>query len=546
VNNTEKEILVEQGPAKAGLKRKKLNNNDYVEKVLMDFGYQEDEKLSKIEIECHRRSLAITDERIVIKLKDPKAPLERDLGPKPDFVRPTSVKKPKETTPPSDKEYPAISITCSEEDPNSNKENIDSNVKSDITFRNSNGSIKFYSNNVLDFLVKSNSKQQNLLKPVLQKSDAKSISDLRSPFGQLNLAPTNKEKSKTKSKKKSNPLRKSLLPDFEVASRRESDIDEVKLPSEDKDCNKELEELLQTLTMKQKESKAKSLYPVKEKEVAPTTSTSQNVSTTDNSGVVGSSLSNQIHNILFSKTGNFNDFNDSDEDEDYDPVDEKDDDGSDNDIFKSFKDDEEELDPIIKGDDYDLTDYSDNSSSNNGSYSFHEEIESFPEQPKMFQLFNHFQLNLQDPCSQCNVFNFENSQGHCQHDSQSLFRTDSQLFPRTSGESNNSQTIFHDYQYYLKHQPGNNLLDPTYDHQRERKLSKLNDSPIKVSYKIKRVYCNDKPIPLWAGDLKTVERISKEQKKIFDPLQIFGRFNVDNLNLVEVFNKNEPRFRQPR
>ena len=63
----------------------------------------------------------------------------------------------------------------------------------------------------------------------------------------------------------------------------------------------------------------------------------------------------------------------------------------------------------------------------------------------------------------------------------------------------------------------------------------MGGSPVKTKGKIRRVYCNDKRVPLWAGSLADVERVSRKQKHLFDADQIFGKFKVENMDLADVF-----------
>jgi hypothetical protein len=100
--------------------------------------------------------------------------------------------------------------------------------------------------------------------------------------------------------------------------------------------------------------------------------------------------------------------------------------------------------------------------------------------------------------------------------------------------------------YYLKQQNDKKNKNPEDANERERRLSKLGNSPSKQHFRVKRVYCNKKIVPMWASNLKEVEACSREQKKVMNPHLIFGKFNVENLNLVEVFQVNDPRFKKER
>lgn len=337
---------------------------------------------------------------------------------------------------------------------------------------------------------------------------------MKSPFGLLNIKKQN-NLNIPKSNKKNN-LRKSLLEEFEEASRRESNVDEIQLPSEDKNCNKELEEILQSLNT----FKAK-----------PTESEEQNLLSgiSNNTTKDTSTLSNHVHNILYSK------LNATSGDED-DKVSEN------QDEFFSFSNNNSLLHE--ENSQYDLSNYSDNSSSNVGSYVFREEPET-QNQPKMFQLFNQYNLNLKEG-QVSNPYHFE------KENSNSNFFIHEQSQGEQNQYSNQSATMFQDYMFYMKQNSLKQTQTQNYQSQkdkeegdvaREARLSKLNNSPLK---KPKKLYCNDKLVPAWAADMAEIEKTSREQKKFFNTNQIFGHFNVENLNLEMVFQTNEPRLRQPR
>lgn len=321
--------------------------------------------------------------------------------------------------------------------------------------------------------------------------------------------------SKSNKKPKAS-LRKSLMQDFEEASHKDSRIEDIKLPSEDKNCNKELEELISTFN----NFKPKNKYIDDKQRFSavfslPKTETTKATST----------LSNQVHNILFAG-------HQSDLEREY-PEEEK---GC-TDEFFSFDDHEVDKEiELLDNLQYDLTDYSDNSSSNVGSYNFHEEDFDFQPHTKMFQFYGNVQLNLKD-----------NSQGFCYETDPFTFnKCDSQDMPFMTN-SQPSQSVFHDYNYYLKH----NTLHMDHrtgndDYEREQRLSKLNGSPTKMHVRTKKLFCNKKEVPCWAHDLSEIEKVSKDQKKVCDTDRIFGSFNVDNLNLVEVFQRNDHKFIKPR
>jgi len=64
----------------SGIKRLKLSGNEYIEKLLIGFGYQGDLAPSTAP-QTERKSLPISDERILIKLQNPKAKVHRNFSP---------------------------------------------------------------------------------------------------------------------------------------------------------------------------------------------------------------------------------------------------------------------------------------------------------------------------------------------------------------------------------------------------------------------------------------------------------------------------------
>ncbi len=64
----------------SGIKRVKLSENEYIEKLLNGFGYQGD-LVPSTAPQTERKSLPITDERITIKLQNPKAKVHRNFSP---------------------------------------------------------------------------------------------------------------------------------------------------------------------------------------------------------------------------------------------------------------------------------------------------------------------------------------------------------------------------------------------------------------------------------------------------------------------------------
>ena len=60
------------------LKRLKLSEDEYVEKLLIDFGYESDPIFESV-CQVHKKVLPIMDKRIQVKLENPKAHITRDF-----------------------------------------------------------------------------------------------------------------------------------------------------------------------------------------------------------------------------------------------------------------------------------------------------------------------------------------------------------------------------------------------------------------------------------------------------------------------------------
>jgi len=249
-------------------------------------------------------------------------------------------------------------------------------------------------------------------------------------------------------------------------------------------------------------------------------------------------LSNQIHQILYSKPMNFGDAgSDIDENDENDEVEQKQSNfyySFDEPIFDDNKENmninlEEEID-----EQYDLTDYSSNSSSNENSYVYHEEDEEFWAVPnKQGNMFNfNFQSNDYDnvePNTQI-VNNGNHKPGMF-----SNMNKGGGIFAGIAPKSQDSQSsLFGDF---FNNQKKQNLdFDPDIDRIQEKSVKK----------KRKRLYCSSKIIPLWATDLNEVKELSENQKKMINSNTIFGISDVDNLDLVEVFQIKNHRILKPR
>lgn len=69
----------------------KVSKNEYVEKILMDFGYQEQGGFEAA-LYSQRKTMEILDERIQIKLNNPAAKVNKEFSPIGDkqFVKPSN------------------------------------------------------------------------------------------------------------------------------------------------------------------------------------------------------------------------------------------------------------------------------------------------------------------------------------------------------------------------------------------------------------------------------------------------------------------------
>lgn len=203
---------------------------------------------------------------------------------------------------------------------------------------------------------------------------------------------------------------------------------------------------------------------------------------------------------------------------------------------------EDEIEPCdlfdaLKNEQYDLSDYSSNESSNDNSYHFtHKEESLVPHQlnylpPEILQEG----MSQQQPAAFLNTTTF-----NITYESQ-VNRGGYPMNingPTLTGQ--NTQTL--DYDYFLQKQSSWEARGED----SKQKLEKENLLSPKKKSKTKRVYCNQKRVPLWASDLGEVYKLSQMQKASFDENRIFGKFEVNNLNLDEIFNLEEPKYDRPR
>jgi len=366
-----------------------------------------------------------------------------------------------------------------------------------------------------------------------------------------------KVKTPPASQKKPSKLRRSLIPEFDEIEVEPKDSAQ---PSEN--CNKALEDLISSIS---------SSNPLQLKKPTPPAVKLHPATTSQNQGQPPSMLANQIKQILYSKP--MVDFADADSEDEKEEVSNKK-----STTYYSFEhpsyhsdgEDKENIDiNLPEFEQYDLTDYSDNSSSNENSYVYHEEEESIDggpnQQPPLFNFFDTVNFTFKDGFSQQQQPNIDLNQGRIEGFCSQITNSSNNLFTSTNGvfgsqesnpefmfdneEGGPQNTMQADYFYFLKQKNNKNWFDVPKNNDdddgiREKRLSKLVESPIKS--KAKRLYCNDKRIPLWATNLKEVEKTSRDQKKMFNANHIFGFFNVDNLDLVDVFQRRDPRLLKPR
>ena len=366
-------------------------------------------------------------------------------------------------------------------------------------------------------------------------------------------------------KKKVNSIKKSLTPAFDKLAHKENifrSIHENNLPSEDPSCNKNLEELISSIQNYDNDKKH-------------TNDLTDQVINEISNEQPQNSMTDQVHMILFSKA-NLNEIKSETDDTDSEEKV-----ASDSKFYSFDHDDYFDL-LLEENEHYELTDYSSNSSSNNGSYIWREEEEGpFKEAPPntMFQLFKNVHFNdvhddsgvaglqstkpiLQKLPNQQNSKFFLNKFNSTNEDIRSITNTNcnnpfgSQLYSQHSNSlifgNNNSQgldcilsgsnTMVNDFNYFLKNQIKEQITGPNTNMANEKRLSRIMNSPTKP--KVKRIYCNEKRIPLWATNIDEVAKTSCEQKKLFKTNLIFGTFHVENLNLEEIFNAR--RFARPR
>lgn len=183
-----------------------------------------------------------------------------------------------------------------------------------------------------------------------------------------------------------------------------------------------------------------------------------------------------------------------------------------------------------KENNYRLTDYSSNESSNDGSYLF--QWKEFSDSDNSEKKSINFMKGNENSINSMN-FNFNNNNisnqyfGPFNQNSMNTNMFFSQktamfgLFDKPYVNSQNSQ-IFTSINYE------NNFLN-------EKRQSKLLSSPKKQKKKVKKLLCNKKIVPFWASDMNEVKKTIIEQKNV-NTNAIFGEFIIENLDLGIIFD----------
>ena len=186
------------------------------------------------------------------------------------------------------------------------------------------------------------------------------------------------------------------------------------------------------------------------------------------------------------------------------------------------------LEMLDDNEQYDLSDYSSNESSNNGSYRFSHREESIAPFPLDQEILAECGDEMAPIPMNTACFN-------------DPFQSNSaQLL-----ENLNTYTgsMNHEWASYLhQHFPESSQAFPAVD---PTKLHGICNSP-KKKRKIQRLYCNHKKVPLWASSLEEVQKISRIQKQDTKDGDIFGKFEIENLNLAEIFGKASKKYNQRR
>lgn len=175
-------------------------------------------------------------------------------------------------------------------------------------------------------------------------------------------------------------------------------------------------------------------------------------------------------------------------------------------------------------DEYKMTDYSSNESSNDGDYHFQWRDEVSSEKKEFNWQFN-------DNKNNGLFYNFTNN---------FLIETGSMNFNcfsqdylnlNTNQETNQNSVMFN---FNSQNNWDNHKKNFQFLKNDEKAIC---NSPIKKK-KIpkKKLFCNQKMIPDWASDMNAVKNSIIQQKKNMNSTQIFGEFKIDNLDLRNIFD----------
>lgn len=180
---------------------------------------------------------------------------------------------------------------------------------------------------------------------------------------------------------------------------------------------------------------------------------------------------------------------------------------------------------------YELTEYSSNESSNDGSY--------FYQWREFSDDFDIMDKEIQNNENSFNYMNLFNSNNNINQNSNNIFFSQKTAMFGIFNNNNNSNTNFNNYNtqsqgLFTSINFENNLL---FKEKMEKRQSKLLSSPKKTKKKVKKLFCNAKEVPDWASDMNLIKTKVIEQNKT-NPNEIFGEFIVENLDLGLLFNRD--------
>ena len=195
---------------------------------------------------------------------------------------------------------------------------------------------------------------------------------------------------------------------------------------------------------------------------------------------------------------------------------------------------------------YSLTNYSSNESSNDGSHYFQWKEISSSEKIKdqfnenSFNAINTMNLNYNSQFPHANsnnyMYSLNQNNNKLTNNSNNMFFSQKTamfgIFDNNASVNFNSKGPINNMnsQQFTSINYENNFLN-------EKRQSKLNLTPKKVKKKEKKLFCNAKIVPFWASDLDLVKGKIIEQKNL-DTNKIFGDFVVENLDLAMIFDND--------